>query len=224
MAPPMMATAARPRDDQPRRRQALLLAASALLFLLCGGGAPGAGGVVVAVAATASATATPGLVFHVGGPRGWRVPDANTSYTWWAMNNRFHVGDSLYFRYGGGDSVLVVDREAFDGCNATEPVARFAGGATTVPLGRPGFFCFISGAPGHCDGGQRLIVRVMVHPAPGAPAPAPSAAAAATSHPGASASGPGASSGAAAVAAGGAGAAVAAAAMGVLAGLVLLLQ
>lgn len=128
------------------------------------------------------------------------------------------------FRYGGGDSVLVVDREAFDGCNATEPVARFAGGATTVPLGRPGFFCFISGAPGHCDGGQRLIVRVMVHPAPGAPVPAPSAAAAATSHPGASASGPGASSGAAAVAAGGAGAAVAAAAMGVLAGLVLLLQ
>uniref|UniRef100_A0A0E0C0L1 Phytocyanin domain-containing protein n=1 Tax=Oryza meridionalis TaxID=40149 RepID=A0A0E0C0L1_9ORYZ len=220
MAPPMIAMAARPRDDQPRRRQALLLAASALLFLLCGGGAPGAGGVVaVAVAATTTASATPGLVFHVGGPRGWRVPDANTSYAWWAMNNRFHVGDSLYFRYGGGDSVLVVDREAFDGCNATEPVARFAGGATTVPLGRPGFFCFISGAPGHCDGGQRLMVRVMVHPAPGAPAPAP-----ATSHPGASASGPGASSRSAAVAGAGAGAAVAAAAMGVLAGLVLLLQ
>jgi hypothetical protein len=36
-----------------------------------------------------------GLEFHVGGPRGWRVPDGNTSYGWWAMNNRFHVGDRL---------------------------------------------------------------------------------------------------------------------------------
>jgi hypothetical protein len=42
-----------------------------------------------------ASTAAPGLVFHVGGPRGWRVPDANTSYGWWAMNNRFHVGDKL---------------------------------------------------------------------------------------------------------------------------------
>jgi len=33
--------------------------------------------------------------YGVGGPRGWRVPDANTSYGWWAMNNRFHVGDHL---------------------------------------------------------------------------------------------------------------------------------
>ncbi|KQK03857.2 early nodulin-like protein 1 [Brachypodium distachyon] len=112
-----------------------------------------------------------GLVFRVGGPRGWRVPDGNTSYGWWAMNNRFHVGDALYFRYDK-DSVLLVDREDFDACNATEPLAKFADGATTVPLHRPGFFCFISGEPGHCEEGQKLIVRVMVHP-PADPALAP---------------------------------------------------
>ncbi|KAJ1280004.1 hypothetical protein BS78_04G199000 [Paspalum vaginatum] len=135
--------------------------------------------------AAQAAAAPRGLEFHVGGPRGWRVPDANTSYGWWAMNNRFHIGDTLYFKYAN-DSVLVVDRLAFDACNATEPIAAFTDGATTFRLDRPGFFCFISGAPGHCEEGQRLIVRVMVHPAlAAAPGPAPaSAPAGASTQPG----------------------------------------
>ncbi|XP_062183717.1 early nodulin-like protein 5 [Phragmites australis] len=145
------------------RRLPLLpvLALAAVLFLI----APGV------------AEAAPELVFHVGGPRGWRVPEVGTNYGWWAMNNRFHVGDELYFKYTN-DSVLVVDREAFDACNATEPLTTFADGATTFRLDRPGFFCFISGEPGHCEEGQRLIVRVMVHPAVAAsPAPGPATSA-----------------------------------------------
>jgi hypothetical protein len=72
--------------------------------------------------------------------------------------------------------VLVVDRLAFDACNASEPLAAFADGATRFRLDRPGFFCFISGEAGHCEDGQRLIVRVMVHPAlAAAPGPAASA-------------------------------------------------
>lgn len=51
--------------------------------------------VLAFVAITALTTPAQGHVFHVGGPRGWRVPDANTSYGWWAMNNRFHVADEL---------------------------------------------------------------------------------------------------------------------------------
>nr|CAB3450385.1 unnamed protein product [Digitaria exilis] len=136
----------------------------------------------VAADEAAAAPVASGLEFRVGGPRGWRVPDANTSYGWWAMNNRFHVGDHLYFKYAH-DSVLVVDRPAFDACNTTEPLAAFTDGATTVRLDRPGFFCFISGEPGHCEEGQRLVVRVMVHPATLAAAPGP----------GPAASGPGAS-------------------------------
>ncbi|PAN07082.1 hypothetical protein PAHAL_1G309500 [Panicum hallii] len=140
-----------------------LALAGAVLFVLV---APGA------AAAEAAAPRPAPLEFHVGGPRGWRVPDANTSYDWWATNNRFHVGDRLLFKYAQ-DSVLVVDRPAFDACNATEPLAAFSDGATTVRLDRPGFFCFISGEPGHCQEGQRLMVRVMVHPAGLAAAPAP---------------------------------------------------
>ncbi|CAN6252366.1 unnamed protein product [Urochloa humidicola] len=147
-----------------------LALAGAVLFL-----APG--GVDAAEAAPPPAA---GLEFHVGGPRGWRVPDGNTSYGWWANNNRFHVGDRLYFKYAH-DSVLVVDRPALDACNATAPLAAFDDGATTVRLDRPGFFCFISGEPGHCEEGQRLVVRVMVHPAALAGAPGQAASAPGTS-------------------------------------------
>ncbi|KAL5226408.1 hypothetical protein ABZP36_014673 [Zizania latifolia] len=246
MAPAMAAGRRKP-------QQALPLAALSLVLILLAASAAGAGA----------------LVFHVGGPRGWRVPDADTSYGWWAMNNRFHVGDDLCehmliplatvacdladrtngefslcvrvcasadFKFEN-DSVLVVDRAAFDVCNATEPIARFADGSTTVRLDRPGFFCFISGEPGHCEEGQKLVVRVMVHPAVQAAAASPGPAyAPATSQPGGGGGGgssgsgsgarpgpagrPGASSGAAAVAPGSA----LALAMAVLAGLVLRVQ
>ncbi|KAL6626406.1 hypothetical protein ACP70R_030132 [Stipagrostis hirtigluma subsp. patula] len=179
---------------------------AALSFLLL---APGA-----AAQAQAPAAPSPGIVFHVGGPRGWRVPDANTSYEWWAMNNRFHVDDHLYFKYAE-DSVLQVDRPAFDACNATDPLASFSDGATTVRLDRPGFFCFISGEPGHCEEGQKLIVRVMVHPAdhdhPFAHGPASAPAASGQRGHGGRPS-PSGSSGAATAVAAGSGVAVAAAA------------
>ena len=119
-----------------------------------------------------------------------------------------------------------MDREEFDACDATEPLAKFVDGNTTLRLYRPGFFCFISGEPGHCQEGQKLIVRVMVHPAGAAAAPGP-ANAPATSQPGHGGDGsgsggqPGTSSGTAAVAACGV---ALAAAMAVLVGLVLLLQ
>ncbi|KAL6850471.1 hypothetical protein ACP4OV_021098 [Aristida adscensionis] len=139
---------------------------------------PAALGLVLAalVLAPGAAEAAPpgGFKFHVGGPRGWRVPEPGMSYGWWASHNRFHVGDSLYFRYAR-DSVLMVDRAAFEACNATDPLAAFTDGATVVRLDRPGFFCFISGEPGHCQADQKLIVRVMVHPAAYAAAPAPTA-------------------------------------------------
>ncbi|CAD5187613.1 unnamed protein product [Musa acuminata subsp. malaccensis] len=117
-----------------------------------------------------------GLEFHVGGSRGWIVPagDEAESYNRWAMKNRFHVGDSVYFKYKN-DSVLVVDREAYGECNTTDPLLEFDDGNTTFRFDRYGFFFFISGTPGHCEAGQRLIVRVMVHPefAAASPGPAP---------------------------------------------------
>ncbi|WOL19192.1 early nodulin-like protein 1 [Canna indica] len=116
------------------------------------------------------------LDFYVGGSRGWTVPVGNEteSYNQWAIRNRFHVGDSLHFEYHN-DSVLVVDRQNYGECNTADPLIEYDDGDTTFRFDRYGFFYFISGEPGHCEAGQRLIVRVMVHPAvANSPGPAPS--------------------------------------------------
>ncbi|XP_072962624.1 early nodulin-like protein 21 [Typha angustifolia] len=116
------------------------------------------------------------LEFHVGGSKGWKVPaaDDTESYNHWAMRSRFHVGDYVYFKYVN-DSVLLVDRKAYSECNTTAPLLEFADGNTTFRFDRYGFFYFISGTAGHCEAGQRIIIRVMVHPevAVGSPGPAP---------------------------------------------------
>ncbi|PKU66358.1 Early nodulin-like protein 1 [Dendrobium catenatum] len=119
-----------------------------------------------------AATATQ---FRVGGPLGWRKPTGfeSETYNQWAGRNRFHVGDSLYFKYQK-DSLLVVDKGHYDECNTMNPLSRFTDGNTTFRFDRFGYFYFISGQSGHCKAGQKLIVRVMVHPEMiPAPAPAP---------------------------------------------------
>ncbi|KAG0466766.1 hypothetical protein HPP92_018346 [Vanilla planifolia] len=128
---------------------------------------------LLSACALLSCSADP-VEFRVGGPLGWRKPTGTESETYnqWASRNRFHVGDSLYFKYEN-DSVLLVDREDYSSCNTANPVRQFTDGNTTFRFDRYGFFYFISGEPGHCLGGEKLIVRVMVHPEMGGTAPSP---------------------------------------------------
>ncbi|CAA6670698.1 unnamed protein product [Spirodela intermedia] len=77
-----------------------------------------------------------------------------------------------HFRYEN-DSVLAVDYDGYSRCNTTAAALKFNDGDTTFELYRHGFFFFISGKPGHCEAGQKLVVRVMVHNPPVSPAPAP---------------------------------------------------
>ncbi|KAJ0965317.1 hypothetical protein J5N97_026455 [Dioscorea zingiberensis] len=113
--------------------------------------------------------------FHVGGAMGWSEPTGNETETYnqWAMKNRFHIGDTLYFKYVN-DSVLVVDHEDYKKCETKRPVHEFTDGNTTFQFDRFGYFYFISGLPEHCKSGQKLIVRVMVHPEVLSPWHAPS--------------------------------------------------
>ncbi|KAJ4804690.1 Early nodulin-like protein 1 [Rhynchospora pubera] len=116
--------------------------------------------------------------YTVGGPIGWTIPTegnaAESNYNHWALRTRFHVGDSLYFKYEN-DSVLLVSRDDYRGCETFNPVADFTDGNTTFQFDREGFFYFISGEPGHCEAGQRMIVRVMAHPGDMSPTGAPMA-------------------------------------------------
>ncbi|XP_020266687.1 mavicyanin-like [Asparagus officinalis] len=70
--------------------------------------------------------------YRVGGPRGWVKPveEETETYNDWAGRNRFHIGDSLYFKYTN-DSVLLVDREGYVNCNTSNPQLAFTDGNST---------------------------------------------------------------------------------------------
>lgn len=59
------------------------------------------------------------------------------------------------------DSVMEVSKQDYTGCNSTRPNFFSNSGNTVYTLDRSGFFFFISGATGHCEVGQRMIVWVV---------------------------------------------------------------
>lgn len=87
--------------------------------------------------------------------------------------------------------MLRVGKEDYEVCNTSNPQQKFDDGNTKVELDKPGPFYFISGAKGHCEQGQKLVVVVLtprrrfvsISPAPSpaeleGPAVAPSSGAA----------------------------------------------
>ncbi|XP_062221001.1 early nodulin-like protein 21 [Phragmites australis] len=123
----------------------------------------------------ASVSSLPPSVFNVGDERGWTVPSGNgtETYNHWAKRNRFQVGDVLDFKYAN-DSVLLVNHDDYKQCSTDSPLSRFTDGDTKFTFDRYGLFYFVSGVPGHCEAGQRMIARVKAPSAlTGAPAAAP---------------------------------------------------
>ncbi|CAN8265090.1 unnamed protein product [Cochlearia groenlandica] len=116
----------------------------------------------------------------------WKVPSSpSDSLNKWAESLRFHVGDSLVWKYDEEkDSVLQVTKQAYISCNTTNPAANYTDGDTKVKLDRSGPFFFISGSKSNCVEGEKLHIVVMStrggHTggffAGSAPSPAPSTA------------------------------------------------
>uniref|UniRef100_A0A0E0KWP2 Phytocyanin domain-containing protein n=1 Tax=Oryza punctata TaxID=4537 RepID=A0A0E0KWP2_ORYPU len=119
--------------------------------------------------------------FEVGGEHGWAVPPANDAgvYNDWASKNRFLVGDSVHFKYAK-DSVMVVTEDDYNKCKSSHPIFFSNNGDTEVGLDRQGLFYFISGVAGHCERGQRMVIKVIGHDAP---PPPPSSAPPTPPHP-----------------------------------------
>ncbi|KAM3266516.1 early nodulin-like protein 1 [Capsicum annuum] len=129
--------------------------------------------------------------YLVGGKTdSWKIPSSESdSLNRWAEKSRFLVGDLLVWKYDGKqDSVLEVSKRDYVTCNTTSPIAVHNDGNTKIVLDHSGAYYFISGAKGHCEQGQKLIVvtlsdknmrRFTGAPSPspvdieGAPAPAP---------------------------------------------------
>ncbi|KAB2633676.1 mavicyanin-like [Pyrus ussuriensis x Pyrus communis] len=100
--------------------------------------------------------------FEVGGKSGWEVPKSKSQqmYNEWASKNRFKVDDTLSFNYTK-DSVVVVTKDEYEKCHSAHPIFFSNNGATTFTLDRPGLFYFISGVAGHCERGQKMIIKVL---------------------------------------------------------------
>jgi len=64
------------------------------------------------------------------------------------------------FKYTN-DSVLVVNSQDYAGCSLENPISKFEDGNTVFEFDHSGFYYFISGQPGHCQAGQKMIVWVM---------------------------------------------------------------
>uniref|UniRef100_A0A7N0TY27 Phytocyanin domain-containing protein n=1 Tax=Kalanchoe fedtschenkoi TaxID=63787 RepID=A0A7N0TY27_KALFE len=117
--------------------------------------------------------------FIVGGSMSWEVPpsDNRQLYNQWAEKNRFMIGDSLVFTYDAGkDSVLQVDKDAYDNCKTDSHIQSYKDGHTVVKLNRSGPFYFISGNEENCKKNEKLVVVVLSErrkSAPPSPQPSP---------------------------------------------------
>ncbi|RZR84225.1 hypothetical protein BHM03_00010992 [Ensete ventricosum] len=136
--------------------------------------------------------------FRVGGSKGWSVPDPDAvSYNQWAEKSRFQVGDSLLFVYPPGeDSVLLVDKDAYDACNTNSFIEKHDDGNTVFTFDRSGPFYFISGVEANCMRNESVVIVVMADrsnrsssssssppPSPSSPPPFPPESAEATPAP-----------------------------------------
>ncbi|KAJ7546308.1 hypothetical protein O6H91_08G034900 [Diphasiastrum complanatum] len=124
-----------------------------------------------------------GKEYVVGDRQGWILPVANTNYSSWALKHKYYVGDKLAFNYKAEpNSVVQVNREHFDACNATDYIASYGNGRTVVELNTTGPYWFISGVNNNCNQGQKFGITVFEKTIPPASGPAPSPSAGSPPH------------------------------------------
>ncbi|TVU28320.1 hypothetical protein EJB05_19834 [Eragrostis curvula] len=121
----------------------------------------------------ASASSLPAAVFNVGDERGGRFRRATAPRpTTTGPRGTASKSATSWFKYAN-DSVLLVTHDDYKQCSTETPLSRFTDGDTKFTFDRFGPFYFVSGVPGHCEAGQRMIARVM---APSSLTVAPAAA------------------------------------------------
>ncbi|XP_031271916.1 uclacyanin 1-like [Pistacia vera] len=111
----------------------------------------------------------------VGDALGWIVPPSTDTYTTWAANQTFKVGDVLVFNFAAGrHDVAQVTDGAFNACNTSSPISRETNSPANITLTSSGEYYYICTVPGHCSGGQKLMINASA--AAASPAPQPSTA------------------------------------------------
>ncbi|KAI3805995.1 hypothetical protein L1987_21883 [Smallanthus sonchifolius] len=133
--------------------------------------------VLLMIDLSSSVVMVTGEVYKVGDSTGWAA-SSNSSYADWASSKTFRVHDVILFEYNAtNDNVILVTHSDFRACNTTAPLKMYNSGNDSFTIKSGGHYYFTSNFSGHCQGGQKLDVRVLKSPPPHAtpsPSPAPS--------------------------------------------------
>ncbi|KAL9151305.1 hypothetical protein ABFS82_11G044000 [Erythranthe guttata] len=147
--------------------------------------------VVMVVAAAQLVGDAAAATYVVGDASGWMVPTGGpATYTTWASQYVFRVGDVLVFNFGTGiHDVARVTKDAFDTCTSTNPIAFTTVGPASFTLNSTGPDYYTCTFGQHCSLGQKLSINVLpassttttptpspaplVAPTPPTPSPAP---------------------------------------------------
>ncbi|KAK9067619.1 hypothetical protein SSX86_011730 [Deinandra increscens subsp. villosa] len=114
-------------------------------------------------------------VYKVGDSTGWTA-SSNSSYADWASSKTFYVHDVLLFEYNTtNENVILVTHSQFRSCNTSAPLKTYNSGNDSFTIRSRGHYYFTSNFSGHCQGGQKLDVRVL-NPSPPPVTPPPSLA------------------------------------------------
>ncbi|CAN6221703.1 unnamed protein product [Urochloa humidicola] len=109
--------------------------------------------------ASAPVAEAAGATYLVGDAAGWTH---NVDYGQWVAGKTFHAGDMLVFKYNATyHDVVWVSKGGYKHCvvspRGRAPVYRTGYDAVRLPAGTHYFMC---GAPGHCQAGMKLAVKV----------------------------------------------------------------
>ncbi|XP_049414266.1 umecyanin-like [Solanum stenotomum] len=113
-----------------------------------------------------------GRTYIVGDSLGWQTPpNGVVTFSNWANQHTFVVGDILEFNFNSGvHTATRVNKNAFDSCNAANPIDNETNGPAKFTLNATGDYYFICTI--HCNQGQKLTVNVTLTGSPsGSPIP-----------------------------------------------------
>ncbi|KAA8535116.1 hypothetical protein F0562_030119 [Nyssa sinensis] len=135
---------------------------------------------VAAAALLENAAAT---TYYVGDSLGWQVPPGGSAtYSNWASQHTFFVGDILFFNFTTGQHTAAqVTVASFNSCNTANYITLQTTGPANYTLNTTGPEYFICVQSNHCSQGQKLQVNVTStsgYPGspPSPPPPPPSSA------------------------------------------------
>ncbi|OIV99903.1 hypothetical protein TanjilG_26241 [Lupinus angustifolius] len=111
----------------------------------------------------------------VGDSTGWTIPSGGAAtYTTWAANKTFTLGDTLVFNFANGQhDVAKVTKSDFDACNGGSAFFTLSTSPATVTLNETGDQYYICAFTGHCSIGQKLAIKVTEKGSTSTHSPAP---------------------------------------------------